>query len=85
MSEPYDWARELYGAPNFTFRAAHLRLRERPPSRQAGGALPGSGAKTRNDYTELHIHVYVNSSLELQLSRHDLTVFCEKVSWRNSV
>eukprot|EP01043_Picozoa_sp_COSAG02_P027804 COSAG02_NODE_1655_length_11483_cov_3.754327_5_plen_38_part_00 len=20
MSEPYDWARELYGAPNFTFR-----------------------------------------------------------------
>eukprot|EP01043_Picozoa_sp_COSAG02_P032113 COSAG02_NODE_2130_length_9732_cov_4.306031_8_plen_85_part_00 len=49
------------------------------------GFHSGSGAKTRNKNTESHIHVYVNSSLELQISRHDLTGFCEKVSWRNSV
>ena len=26
----------------------------------------------------------MNSSLELQTCRHDLTAFCEKVSWRNA-
>ena len=31
MSEHADWARELSCAPNFTFRAAHLHLQERPP------------------------------------------------------
>eukprot|EP01043_Picozoa_sp_COSAG02_P051766 COSAG02_NODE_5491_length_4285_cov_191.599379_2_plen_85_part_00 len=49
------------------------------------GLHSGSGAKTRNNYTESLIYVYMNSSLELQTSRHDLTGFCEKVSWRNSV
>ena len=49
------------------------------------GLHSGSGSKTRIKYTESLVHVHVNSSLELQLSRHDLTGFCEKVSWRNSV
>ena len=49
------------------------------------GLSSGSCSKTRNNYTESHIHAHMNSSLELQTSRHDLTGFCEKVSWRNSV
>ena len=49
------------------------------------GLHSGSGAKTRIYYTESLIHVDMNSSLELQTSRHDLTGFCEEVSWRNSV
>ncbi len=39
MSERADWDRDAARAPNFAFRAAHLRLRQRPPSRQTG--VPG--------------------------------------------
>eukprot|EP01043_Picozoa_sp_COSAG02_P113360 COSAG02_NODE_49604_length_325_cov_15.283186_1_plen_85_part_00 len=59
-------------------------LRPESPDSQEG-LHSGSGAKTRNKYTELHHHAFMNSSLQLQTSRHDLTGFCEKVSWRNSV
>ena len=40
--------------------------------------------KTRIYYAESSIHVYMNSSLELQTCRHNLTAFFEKVSWRNA-
>eukprot|EP01043_Picozoa_sp_COSAG02_P118176 COSAG02_NODE_54755_length_294_cov_0.871795_1_plen_68_part_01 len=40
------------------------------------GLHSGSCDRTRNSYTESSIHVYMNSSLELQTSRHDLTGFC---------